>query len=82
MSTLIATEAMLYNSEIIEPLNKAILRKNALKKKTDLLITDHDLTQHPPTYKRPNQFNSLGAYSAKAAFEAQGLQDMRGKSAL
>lgn len=74
MSTLIATEAMLYNSEIIEPLNKAILRKNALKKKTHL--------QHPPTYKRPTQFNSLGAYSAKAAFEAQGLQDMRGKSAL
>lgn len=39
LSTLVATEAELYDEEIIEPLNKAILRKNMLFASEGKLVT-------------------------------------------
>jgi hypothetical protein len=75
LSTLVATEAELYDEEIIEPLNKAILRKNMLFALEGKI--GHNPTQHRPADKRRKQPDGHGICRAKAAFEAQGLQDVR-----
>jgi len=89
VTSLLAKEAVLYSSEIIDPLNRAILQKNMLKildgesSKTDI-IPGYDPAQHGPIHdpliRQGMHFKRMGAYKANAALKAQGLQDMRKKS--
>lgn len=72
ISTLISTGAILYDSEIIELLNKEVLRKNmlfALEGGGPALLTA-GLNHHCPAQKRLKHVNSLAAYRTKDVFEA------------